>query len=62
MMRKYLSFHLSYFDLDRNFPGSLSSKMSIDTIQLKAFTKGIFGHIYIAMAIFICFLIVGCCF
>ena len=62
MMRKYLSFHLSYFDLDRNFPGSLLSKMSIDTIQLKAFTKGIFGHLYTALAIFICFLIVGCCF
>ena len=43
MMKKYLSFHLSFYDIDRNSPGSILSKMSINTIQIKEFLKFIFG-------------------
>ena len=34
-MRKYLQFHLAYFDVPTNSPGALLTKMSIDTMQLK---------------------------
>ena len=33
MMKKYLSFHLSYYDIDRNSPGSILTKMSIEDYQ-----------------------------
>jgi ATP-binding cassette subfamily B (MDR/TAP) protein 1 len=62
MMRKYLSFHLSYFDLDRNSPGSLLSKMSIDTMQLKIFSKRIIGNLITSIGVILCSLIVGCCY
>ena len=61
MMRKYLSFHLSYFDLDRYAPGSLLSKMSIDTMQLPVFSKRIIGNLITSIGVILCSLIVGCC-
>ena len=30
---------MSYYDIDRNSPGSILTKFSIDTIQLKEFSK-----------------------
>jgi len=61
MMKKYLSFHLSYYDIDRNSPGSILTKMSIDTIQMKEFIKNIIGISIISISIIISSLIVGCC-
>ena len=61
MMKKYLSFHLAYFDLDRYSPGSLLSKMSIDTMQLRVFSKRIIGNLITSLAIILTSLIVGCC-
>ena len=61
MMKKYLSFHLSYYDMEKNSPGSILTKMSIDTIQLKEFIKNIIGIMIINIAIVITALIVGCC-
>ena len=62
MMKKYLSFHYAYYDIDRNSPGSILTKFSIDTIQLKEFTKNIIGSIIISLSIIISCLIVGCCY
>ena len=62
IMKKYLSFHLSFFDLERNSPGSLLTKMSINTIQLKEFVAKIFGNTLISISIFISSLIIGCCY
>jgi len=62
MMKKYLSFHLSFYDIDRNSPGSILTKMSIDTIQMKEFIKNIIGVTIICIAIIIASLIVGCCY
>ena len=62
MMRKYLSFHLSYYDIDRNSPGSILTKMSIDTVQMKEFIKNIIGISIICISIIITSLIVGCCY
>ena len=61
MMKKYLSFHLSYYDIDRNSPGSILTKMSIDTIQMREFIKNIIGISIISISIIISSLIVGCC-
>ena len=60
MMKKYLSFHMAYFDLDRYSPGSLLTKMSIDTVQLNVFSKRIIGNLLTSLALFLCSLIVGC--
>ena len=43
MMKKFLSFHLGYFDLEINSPGTISAKMSINTIPLKDYTSEILG-------------------
>ena len=60
MMKKYLSFHLSFYDIDRNSPGSILTKMSIDTIQLKEFIKSIIGNAFYGISILITSIIVGC--
>ena len=60
MMKKYLSFHLSYYDIDRNSPGSILTKMSIDTIQMREFIKNIIGISIISISIIITSLIMGC--
>ena len=62
MMKKYLSFHLSYFDLDRNSPGSILTKMSIDTMQLKDYALSIVRNFLLFVAIMISELIIGPCY
>ena len=43
LMSKYLSFHLSYFDVTKNSPGSILTKMSINTMELNQMLNSIFG-------------------
>ena len=62
MMKKYLSFHLSFYDLDRNSPGSILTKMSINTIQLKEILRTIVGSGIIVISCFLAALIIGCCY
>ena len=62
MMKKYLSFHLSFYDIDRNSPGSILTKMSINTIQLKEFLHFIVGYTIIIISNLIATLILGCCY
>ena len=62
LMKKYLSFHLSFYDIDRNSPGSILTQMSINTIQLKEFMNYIIGYSVTVIAILISTLIVGCCY
>ena len=45
LLKKYLSLHMAFFDIDRNTPGSLLSRMAIDTVQLQYSFKLIFGNI-----------------
>ena len=61
MMKKFLNFHLSYFDLDINSPGSLLTNISLNTIQLREYTANILGVSIHAFSIFISSLIVGFC-
>ena len=60
LLRKYLSMHLSYFDIDANSPGSLLTKMSIDTLELNQLLQSILGVSIQCGVILIVGLIIGC--
>ena len=60
LMKKYLSLHLSFYDIDNNSPGSILAKMSINTIQLKEFMVFIVGYSIYILSNLIATLIVGC--
>ena len=59
LMEKYLSFHLSYFDVTKNSPGALLTKMSINTMELNQMLNSIFGITIQCGCTFIIGLIVG---
>ena len=61
MMKKYLSFHMSYYDLERNSPGSILTFMSINTVLQKEFIKNDVGYGIITISLIIKSLIFGCC-
>ena len=61
MMKKYLSFHMSYYDLERNSPGSILTFMSINTVLQKEFIKNAVGYGIITISLIITSLIFGCC-
>ena len=60
LMRKYLSFHLSFFDLERNSPGTILTNMSLNTIQMKKIVSDTIGSYIISFSIIITCLTVGC--
>ena len=62
LLKKFLSLHLSFFDIDRNSPGSLLSRMAIDTVQLKFSLKLIIGNLLFSIATLITTLIFGACY
>ena len=45
IIEKYLELHMSYFDIDKNSPGSLSTKLSIDSNQLDSLILDLLGGI-----------------
>ena len=45
IVRKYLSLHIAYFDIDDNSPGALLTKLSIDTTQLNSIILTLVGDI-----------------
>ena len=60
IMRKYLQFHLSYFDVTTNSPGALLTKMSIDTMELNQLVNSILGTTIQCSCVLIVGLIIGC--
>ena len=60
LLRKYLSMHLSYFDVDANSPGSLLTKMSIDTIELNQMLQSILGVAIQCGVVLVVGLVIGC--
>ena len=62
IMSKYLQFHLSYFDVPSNSPGSLLTKMSIDTMELNQLVNSILGTTIQCSCVLIVGLIIGCYF
>ena len=45
IIEKYLELHMSFFDIDTNSPGSLSTKLSIDSNQLDSLILDLVGGI-----------------
>ena len=45
IVRKYLSLHIAYFDIDNNSPGALLTKLSIDTTQLNSIVLTLVGDV-----------------
>ena len=45
IVRKYLSLHIAYFDIDENSPGALLTKLSIDTTQLNSIILTLVGDV-----------------
>ena len=62
LLKKYLQVHIAFFDIDRNSPGSLMAKMSIDTVQLEYSFKLIIGNLIAAISSLITTLIFGVCY
>ena len=60
LLKKYLSLHLSYFDINENSPGSLLTKMSISTMELNQMLNSILGVTVQSAAILIVGLSIGC--
>ena len=60
ILAKYLSFHLSFFDITTNSPGALLTKMSIDTMELNQMVMTILGTTIQCGCILVVGLILGC--
>ena len=60
IMKKYLQFHLAYFDVTTNSPGSLLTKMSIDTMELNQLVNSILGTTIQCSCVLVIGLIIGC--
>ena len=62
LLKKYLSLHIAFFDIDRNSPGSLLSRMAIDTVQIIYSYVLIVGSCLAALSTFITTIIFGSCY
>ena len=60
LLKKYLSLHLSYFDVNENSPGSLLTRMSIDTMELNQMLNSILGVSVQCGVVLVVGLIIGC--
>ena len=60
ILRKYLQMHISFFDITQNSPGSLLTRLSIDTMQLNALVMSILGTTVQCGIILILGFILGC--
>ena len=60
ILKKYLELHISFYDITTNAPGSLLTRLSIDTMQLNALVMTILGTSVQCGFIVILGLILGC--
>ena len=60
ILRKYLQLHMSFYDVTKNSPGSLLTKLSIDTMQLNNLVLSILGSTTQCSFSFILGIILGC--
>ena len=59
VFKKYLEFDLEFYDQDYNTPGSLLTKLSIDTTKISAIVLSVFGSIISAIGGIIFSIILG---
>ena len=62
VIQKYLELDMGFFDKDCNSPGSLLTKLSIDTTQISGLILNIFGSLISAIGALIIALALGFCF
>ena len=62
VIEKYLSLHLSYYDIEENSPGALLTKLSIDTTQLNSIILTLVGDILQTSGNIITGLVIGFCY
>jgi ATP-binding cassette subfamily B (MDR/TAP) protein 1 len=60
VLRKYLQLHMSFYDITKNAPGALLTRLSIDTMQLNNLVMSILGSTVQCGATFVLGLILGC--
>ena len=60
ILKKYLQFHISFFDLTINSPVSLLTRLSIDTTQLNSLLLIILGSTVQCSVVFVVGLVLGC--
>lgn len=60
ILSKYLQMHISFFDLNINAPGSLLTRLSIDTTQLNSLVMTILGTTVQCSCVFIVGVTLGC--
>ena len=60
ILRKYLQFHMSFYDITKNSPGSLLTRLSIDTMQLNNLVFSTVGSSVQVSVTFVLGLILGC--
>ena len=60
VLRKYLQLHMSFYDITKNSPGALLTKLSIDTMQLNNLIFSVVGSTTQCGFIFVIALILGC--
>ena len=60
ILRKYLQLHISFYDITKNSPGALLTRLSIDTMQLNNLVFSVVGTTVQVGVTFILGLILGC--
>ncbi len=60
ILKKYLELHVSFFDITKNSPGALLTRLSIDTMQLNSLVMSILGTTTQCACTFVLGLILGC--
>ena len=60
VLKKYLQLHMSFYDITKNAPGALLTRLSIDTMQLNNLVMSIVGSTVQCGSTFILGLILGC--
>ena len=59
VFKKYLELDLQFYDQDMNSPGSLLTKLSIDTTKISAIVLSVFGSIISAIGGIIISIVLG---
>ena len=60
ILRKYLQLHMAFYDITKNAPGALLTKLSIDTMQLNNLVLSVVGTTTQCGFTFVIGLILGC--
>ena len=59
ILEKYLQMHIGFFDIDKNSPGSLLTKLSIDTTQLDTLILSVLGGLICVIGCAVSSIVVG---